>query len=70
MEIWVALVHTVSSVDILIADYKNKTPELSTSPVCGLWVYGKDILQVNCVVRIDFGYVPWQGQLEGELITQ
>lgn len=33
VEIWVALVHTVSSVEILIADYKNKTPELSTIPV-------------------------------------
>lgn len=39
-------------------------------PVCGLWVYGKAILQGNCVLRIYFGYLPWQGQLEGELITQ
>lgn len=39
-------------------------------PVCGLWLYGKDILQGNCVLRIYFGYLPWQGQLEGELITQ
>lgn len=40
------------------------------SPGWGPRVYEKDILQGNCVLRIHFGYLLWQGQLEGDLITQ
>lgn len=40
------------------------------SPGWGPWVYEKGILRGNCVLRIHFGYLFRQGQLEGDLITQ
>lgn len=40
------------------------------SPGWGPWVYEKGILRGNCVLRIHFGYLLLQGQMEGDLITQ
>lgn len=53
----------------LLATQKRFRKEVY-SPGRGPWVYEKDILQGNCVLRIHFGYLLWQGQLEGDLITQ
>lgn len=53
-----------------LLDTQKSFQKEAYSPGCGPWVYEKDVLQGNCVLRIYFGYLLWQGQLEGDLITQ
>lgn len=48
----------------LLATQKRFQKEEVYSPGCGPWVYEKDILQGNCVLRIHFGCLLWQGQSE------